>query len=97
MIRKLWKSEDGSFFFALFAWMCFCWFRYFERTMEFYNTTLFALSYRYGFISRGLLGTMWELLDKITPMSLMNYRSVYLFHIGVSNSRALISGISAFL
>ena len=84
MIRKLWKSEDGSFFFALFAWMCFCWFRYFERTMEFYNTTLFALSYSYGFISRGLLGTMWELLDKITPMSLMNYRSVYLFHIGVS-------------
>lgn len=78
------KKEDRSFFLALAAWLVFCWFRYFERTMEFYNTTLFALSYRYGFISRGFLGTMWELLDGLLPISLMSYRAVYVFHIGVS-------------
>lgn len=78
------KKEDRSFFLALAAWLVFCWFRYFERTMEFYNTTLFALSYRYGFISRGFLGTMWELMDRLFTVSLMSYRAVYVFHIGVS-------------
>lgn len=78
------KKRDRAFFLALLAFLVFCWFRYFERTMEFYNTTLFALSYRYGFLSRGLLGTMWELLDQSIPISIMSYRAVYVFNIGVT-------------
>lgn len=84
MGRKQMKREDYGFFLALLAFLVFCWFRYFERSMEFYNTTLFALSYRYGFISRGLAGTFWEILDRLLPFSLMSYRAVYVFHIGVT-------------
>ncbi len=53
--------------------------RYFEYYMTGYNTTLFAMSYKYGFISRGLLGSFWLALDGITPFSLMNYQAVYVF------------------
>ena len=32
--------------------------RYFQTVVGMYNTTLLAFSYQYGFISRGLVGTM---------------------------------------
>lgn len=62
---------------ALFALACFV--RYFRSTMTHYNTTLFAMNYDYGFISRGLLGTFWKWLDGILPFDLMNYTAVYNF------------------
>ncbi len=37
------------------------------------DTTVFALSYKYGFISRGLLGTIWQWVDKIVPFTVMNF------------------------
>ncbi len=54
-------------------------FRFFEKTITEYNTTLFAMSYRYGFISRGMLGTVWAGLDRLLPWDLMTYRAVYIF------------------
>lgn len=44
-----------------------------------YNTTLFALTYKYGFISRGLSGTLYWVLDQILPMDIMSYPYVYYF------------------
>lgn len=54
-------------------------FRFFEKTITEYNTTLFAMSYRYGFISRGMLGTIWEGLDLLLPWDLMTHEAVYVF------------------
>ncbi len=62
---------------ALFALACFV--RYFRSQITHYNTTLFAMNYDYGFISRGLLGTFWKWLDGILPFDLMNYTAVYNF------------------
>ena len=37
------------------------------------NATMFAFTYKYGFISRGLVGTAYALLNKIIPIELMDY------------------------
>lgn len=44
-----------------------------------YNTTLLALNYKYGFVSRGFLGTVFWGLDSILPFSIMNARGASLF------------------
>lgn len=62
---------------ALFALACFV--RYFRSQITHYNTTLFAMNYDYGFISRGFLGTFWKWLDGILPYDLMTYTAVYNF------------------
>jgi len=62
---------------ALFAIPCVL--RYFTGEMNAQNTTVFAFSYKYGFISRGLMGTVWKVLDKILPFDLMNFDSIQMF------------------
>lgn len=41
-----------------------------------YNSSLLAISYEYGFTSRGLSGTIFYFLNKILPFDLMNYNGV---------------------
>lgn len=53
--------------------------RFFERTITEYNTTLFAMSYKYGFISRGMIGSIWSVIDLITPWDVMSYEHIYIF------------------
>ena len=55
--------------------------RYFEYFMTGYNTSLFVMSYKYGFISRGFIGSVWAFLDNILPISLMSYSAVYYFSV----------------
>ena len=62
---------------AVFA--VFCCIYYFKHSINPQDTTIFAFSYKYGFISRGLLGTVWAVVDKILPFSIMNYRAIYFF------------------
>lgn len=52
-------------------------YRYFGHEVSKYNTTLFAFSYKYGFISRGFLGSAYGILDKLLPFNLMTYSWVY--------------------
>ena len=33
-------------------------------------------SYKYGFISRGLMGTLWQGLNEIVPIDLLNYEAI---------------------
>lgn len=62
---------------AIFALACFI--RHFKCTMSSYNTTLFALSYDYGFISRGFIGSVFNLVGDILPFDIHNYLGVYNF------------------
>lgn len=55
-----------SFMALLYAW---------DMKVEVYNSTLLAFSYKYGFISRGLLGTAYQLLNYILPIDLMTYEA----------------------
>ena len=54
-------------------------YRFFEQEVSKYNTTLFALSYKYGPISRGLLGTIYSGINYFLPINIMSYSWVYAF------------------
>lgn len=43
------------------------------------NATMLAFSYEYGFISRGLIGTIYQLLDIVLPFDMLNYTWVMRF------------------
>lgn len=47
-----------------------------QTTVGTYVTTMYAFSYRYGFLSRGFQGTVLLLLDKILPVNMMSYQGV---------------------
>ncbi len=54
----------GSFFYA------------YNGKVESYNSTVLAFSYKYGFTSRSLIGTIYQALNAILPLDLMNYEAV---------------------
>ena len=49
--------------------------RYYEAWVHRINGTMMAFSYKYGFISRGLIGTIYQGLDKILPVNMMTYQA----------------------
>ena len=65
-----------KFMFTLFM-VCFALFiTFYARNVERYNTTILSFNYSYGFISRGLLGSLYLWLDSIMPYSILNFESV---------------------
>lgn len=73
------EEKRRKFLFSLALFVIPCVLRYFNGKMNAQNTTVFAFSYKYGFISRGLMGSVWQLLDKLLPFDLMNFNSIQLF------------------
>lgn len=55
---------------------------FFAGTTSNINTTMLAFNYKYGFISRGLLGTIYSVLDAILPWDLYTYRWAMFFFEG---------------
>lgn len=45
---------------------------YYNGQTDCYNTTILALNYTYGFISRGFIGSVYLFVDKILPISMVN-------------------------
>ena len=61
-------------FVFVFFLVCFGLFiTYYGQEVRRYNTTILAFNYSYGFISRGLLGTLYLGLDAIIPKDILNY------------------------
>ena len=56
----------------------------YEHSMERYNTSMYALSYRYGFISRGFVGTIYQLIDAILPIDMYGYDQARWFTLAVT-------------
>lgn len=56
---------------AVFALVCVLYYADWKVAKQ--NTTALALSYRYGLIPRGLIGTVMDLIDLIPGISLLNY------------------------
>lgn len=48
------------------------------------DSTVLAFSYKYGFISRGLVGTFYQWLDEILPADLMNQEAVVTYTLCVT-------------
>ncbi len=65
------------FAFALFV-------RYYNHKVDAYDSTMYAFWYKYGFISRGFIGTIFHFVDKIVPFDMISYPGTILFTIGVT-------------
>ena len=59
--------------------MCLMACRFFVKQLSSFNVTLYAFGYQYGFMSRGLIGTIWRGIDYILPGSQMTYEALYIF------------------
>lgn len=81
-MRKDWLDarckRNVIFILMMGIFAVFCVLKYFDHQINAQGTTVFAFSYKYGFISRGLLGTVWQVLDKILPYNLMCFDAIYL-------------------
>ncbi len=73
------KKKINRILLALLVFSGFIFFRFYDAMVDLYNTTLLAFSYKYGFISRGLVGTIFQIVDKVIPVDLMNYDGAMIF------------------
>ena len=53
--------------------------RYYDGELKNINGTMLAFHYGYGFISRGFIGTIYAMLDKILPGSMYTYQMAVKF------------------
>ena len=75
---KMDKNKFGftlSFIFIL----AYSYLLYASTSINLINSTTMAFSYEYGFISRGLIGTTYGLIDKIAPIDMMTKDAVVTF------------------
>ena len=56
----------GFFYFVLFLMI-------YDAEITIYNTSLLAFSYKYGFIPRAFVGTVYQLIDTILPVNMYTY------------------------
>ena len=69
MVLKMKQIKDKKLYYFMIMMVLFAAllsYRFFEQEVSKYNTTLFALSYKYGPISRGLLGTIYSGINYFT-------------------------------
>ena len=73
------KKQISRFMWLLILLSCAIFFLdYDERELP-YNSTILAFSYKYGFISRGLAGTIYQWIDHILPVNMIDYAMVLRF------------------
>ena len=74
MFQNKTKLKSILQFAFVFFLVCFALFvTYYGQEVRRYNTTILAFNYSYGFISRGLLGTLYLGLDALLPQDILNY------------------------
>lgn len=68
-------------YFIVWGWLAFAlFFRFYEGKVHYINATMFAFSYKYGFVSRGFIGTVYACVHKILPGDGLSYASVLHFN-----------------
>lgn len=76
------STKRFSLVLILFTFVLFV--RFFDGTVNQINATMLAFSYKYGFISRGLIGTIYAALNRILPFDMMNYTWTYRFTLAIT-------------
>lgn len=77
MLKNNTRLKSILQFMLVFLLVCFALFvTYYGQEVRRYNTTILAFNYSYGFISRGLLGTLYLGLDQLIPRDILNYVDV---------------------
>lgn len=77
------KSEN-RFLFVLILLTFVLFVRFFDREVIKINATMLAFSYKYGFISRGLIGTIYAVLNRLLPFDLFQYVWTYRFTFAIT-------------
>ena len=78
MTRDQLKRRNDFFVILLcFSFMLFC-YSYGSKVTS-YNTTLYAFSYKYGFISRAFIGTIYQGVAQLLGLDMLHYRSALAF------------------
>lgn len=70
------KRRNRNFFVLLGIFAVACVLRYYDHFIVSVNTTVFAFSYKLGFISRGLPGTALRVLNLLFPYDFMSYSGI---------------------
>lgn len=73
------EKQIRRFMWMLLLLSCAIFFLNYDERVLPYNSTILAFSYKYGFISRGLAGTIYQWLDAILPVNLIAYDMVLRF------------------
>lgn len=73
------RNKNKGFFILLIVVVGILFIYNLSNRVNSYNATIFAFSYSYGFISRGLIGTLYEGLGKILPLEMYTYSAVNTF------------------
>lgn len=77
MPENMTRHQSIRRFMITLFFICFGLFiTYYAQNVGRYNTTILAFNYSYGFISRGLLGTLYLFLDTLVPYDILNFESV---------------------
>ncbi len=74
------KKENRLFILLLAVFVVIMVYRFFSRELTDFNTTIYAFSYKYGFISRAFIGSAWSLLNQMIPYDLMEHLPIYRFN-----------------
>ncbi len=77
-------KNNRIFLIAMAVFMCLLSYRFFVKELSSFNVTLYAFNYSYGFMSRGLIGTIWQGIDYILPGSQMTYDALFTFSLIIS-------------
>ncbi len=76
------KIKKNKFIWAMILFAFALFWNNFAGTTSNINTTMLAFNYGYGFISRGLLGTFYGILDQILPWNLYTFGWAMIFFEG---------------
>lgn len=76
------KIKENKFTWAMIIFAFALFWNNFAGTTSNINTTMLAFNYGYGFISRGLLGTFYGILDQILPWNLYTFGWAMIFFEG---------------
>lgn len=67
------KKNIKGFMLSLICLMFGAFLLYYDQKMQTYNSTVLSFSYKHGFVSRGFIGTIYQLLDRVIPINLMDH------------------------
>ncbi len=73
------KKENRIFWIALVSYILVLFAKFMPPRVNEINATMLAFSYKYGFVSRGFIGTIYQGLGKIFPMNVFTYSSVKIY------------------
>lgn len=84
-LQKVAKTNRiQKFLLLLFVFAIYVFFSYFDNRINGQNTTALALSYEYGFVPRGLIGTIMRLVGNVISVDLLTYNGAFWFSVGAT-------------